>query len=265
MKYKTHVVIGDGHSAPDQNLERFSWIGRYVALTKPDVFVDIGDLVTFDSCSFFDVPRRYKTTAQDDIETAIYALDLIDDEIDAENVRLTKNKKKKYRPHRVFCHGNHEYRFNRRLQADEDVLGSLVDLDELLGTYDRFDEVCQYKDFVDVDGILYTHAVHNGRGTPMGGVTRGRAINAMSDMPVVYGHTHKFDFTSTALLGNTNRQVWSLNLPAFMDQDHVEEYATGSTTGWAYGAVEIKVYEDGNSVYRWISMAELKEFYERNK
>lgn len=265
MKYKTHFITGDGHTAPYQNLDRYKYLGFYLAKTQPDVWVDLGDLVTFDSCSFFDVPRLEKTTAKEDLDAADAALCLVEHEIERHNESQRKMKKAQYRPRKVFCHGNHEFRFNRRMQQDADVLGSLVNLDDLLRLNERFDDVVQYRDLIEINGILYSHAVHNSLGKPMGGVTRGRMINAMSNKPVIYGHTHKFDYTSSPIIGNNNSTRWSLNICAFMDQDHVEKYAAGGTTGWAYGAIELKVYEDGNSVYRWVSMAELKEFYERNK
>lgn len=265
MKYKTHLWYGDCHVAPGQDLSRFEHLACWIIHNKPDVIGNIGDHNTFDSCSFFDVPRLEKTTIKEDVEAGNEALDIIDSAIEEYNDKQRANHKSRYKPFKVFTIGNHEYRLNRRLQQDEDVLGSLVSIDSLMDLENRFDKTCGYREYLEIDGVLFTHAVPNSRGTPISGVTRGRSITMQSSKPIMYGHTHKFDYTSVPLIGNDNHTRWSLNMPCFMDQNHVENYAKESTTGWCYGLVELRIYEDGNVSYRWISMQELKDFYKENK
>lgn len=259
MNSITHLIYGDGHSAPHQDLSRYSDLGRYIAKTMPDVIVNLGDHVTFDSCSFFKVLNEYRTTAREDIDAATKAFDLLEAPIKALQKKQRRDKHKVYDPVTAFLEGNHEDRLNRRMQDDEEVLGSLVTLNGLLDIDERFDLYCAYREYLIIDGIAYTHCPVNARRQPITGVNRGRAIAMQSRYPVVYGHTHKADFSTIAWLGNGNDLNWSLNISMFADQNHVEAYATDGTTGWTYGVTELKIYEDGTVVHKQISMQELKE------
>ena len=259
MNYTKHLIISDGHTSPFQCLDRYEHLGKYMAKTKPDVFVNLGDHVTFDSCSFFSVPHAEYTTAREDIDAAIHAFNLMERPIRELQLQQKQNKQRIYRPLRAFLGGNHEDRLNRRMQDDEQVLGSLVTLFGLLDIYDRFDLHCGYREYLTIDGISYTHCPVNGRRQPITGVNRGRGIAMQSQHNTVYGHTHKRDFSSVPLLGNANASKWALNVPMFSDQEHVEKYAKDGTTGWAYGATELLIYEDGTTIDKWISMQELKE------
>ena len=39
----THMVIGDSHAEPHQDLSRFKWAARFALEHRPDVIVQIGD------------------------------------------------------------------------------------------------------------------------------------------------------------------------------------------------------------------------------
>ena len=264
MNYTKTVVIADAHSAPFQDLRRFDWIGNYIAQNHIDKVVLLGDWVTMDSCSYFPVPRRERTTALEDILAGKEALSRMLEPIRREQDRLRRNRKRIWLPLLAWLDGNHEDRFNRRKQDDEEVLGSLVDLWDLLGIRDQFDLMCGYREYLEIDGILYTHCPQNGLGRPMTGVNRTRQIALQSSKPVVFGHTHKREYRNVARLGNANDINWAINCPAFMEQNHVEEYAQGGATGWTYGAVELTQYEDGTTVDRVIAMAEIESLYKEN-
>ena len=47
-------VIPDAHCSPNDNHERFLWIGKQIREYNPDYLVCIGDFCSFDSCSSFD-------------------------------------------------------------------------------------------------------------------------------------------------------------------------------------------------------------------
>jgi hypothetical protein len=40
---KTHLIIPDPHAAPDEDLSRFSYLGKLIASVKPDTVICIGD------------------------------------------------------------------------------------------------------------------------------------------------------------------------------------------------------------------------------
>ena len=41
---KRHLIIGDSHAHPDFNNERFTWLGKLIHDSRPDVVVNIGDM-----------------------------------------------------------------------------------------------------------------------------------------------------------------------------------------------------------------------------
>lgn len=54
---RTHLVIGDPHVHPGQDLRRFRWLARLIIDVDPDVVVCVGDWPSLGSLSHFDVGR----------------------------------------------------------------------------------------------------------------------------------------------------------------------------------------------------------------
>jgi len=261
MNYVKHLIVADAHCDPHQNLRRFDWLGKWIADHDYDWVIVAGDWLTLDSCSFYPMSRFDKTTAAEDLEAGREALRRTKQPTLDKQKRQQRNKKKKIKTKWAFTKGNHEERFDRKIQEDEDVLGSLVSFNSLFGVDTEFDLSCEYRDYLLIDGIQYTHACQNGLRRPMSALNRGRQIALQTRYPTVYGHTHKFDFTTVPILGSTNAVNWSCNCPCFMEQDHVEKYALGSATGWCYGVIELTIFDDGTVVHRWIAMAELENHF----
>lgn len=69
--------------------------------------------------------------------------------------------------------------------------------------------------------MLFTHVPINANNAPFSGHYRGRHIGLQARKHIVYGHTHKVDLTTRYFIGNDNAALMTLNLPAFMDQNHV--------------------------------------------
>ena len=48
------VAIGDLHDSPNiRDKSRFRWIAKHIKKVKPDVVVQIGDIITLDSCTHY--------------------------------------------------------------------------------------------------------------------------------------------------------------------------------------------------------------------
>jgi len=258
---KTLVVWSDGHVSPGHDLERFTWLGKFILDLKPDAIGCLGDLATNDSVSFWGNLFEDQVTLAQDVSAVKEAQQKLFAPIKKYNKKQVKTKHKQYKPYTFMTKGNHEYRLTRRIEADDTGLGSVIDPDSLYDFNKYWDDIVDWKEFLEYEGILFTHCPTNNRGKPMDTVYRGRHITLATDKPVVYGHTHSFDYTSTGLMGNENRTKCALNLPCFMEQDHVEKYAVGSTSGWSYGFCVLKIYAPGKFTHEWISTQELKERY----
>jgi hypothetical protein len=68
-KHKTHLVIGDAHSAPGVSNRRFDWLANFIEDHKPDVIVDIGDWGNFDSIGKYSKGKKdaWGLTFQNDV------------------------------------------------------------------------------------------------------------------------------------------------------------------------------------------------------
>ena len=115
---KTHLVIPDSHAHPDFNNERYTWLGKLIHDTKPDVVVDIGDWFDMPSLCSYDrgtksfEGRSYKR----DIEAGVDAQDRMFHEV---------RKHKKKLPRFVRTLGNHENRVNRAVELDRVLEGTI--------------------------------------------------------------------------------------------------------------------------------------------
>ena len=98
----THLIIPDPHASPDEDLSRFSYLGKFIASVKPDAVICIGDWADMPSLCSYDKGtkgfegRRYKK----DIEAAILAQEMMFKPIRQAKKRL---------PRFIMTTGNHDY------------------------------------------------------------------------------------------------------------------------------------------------------------
>lgn len=262
---KRVVSFSDAHVSPGQNLERFDWLGRLIVDVKPDAVWNGGDLATCDSVSFWAVPYAEQCTLKEELDVLSEAQHRLFEPTREYNRRRRENKHSLLRYDTLLTMGNHEYRLHRKLQQDERGLGSVVDPLDLFQFRDNWKQIVDYKEYLEYEGCLFTHCPINGLGKPISGAYRGRHIAMQSDKPTIYGHTHKMDYTELPVMGATNKTRTALNMPCFLEQDHVEGYARGSCTGWSYGVVILDIFQPGRFTFNWLSMAELKHKYGDSK
>ena len=149
----TIIVIPDCQVRPGDSLNYLYCIGKYIAEKKPDIIVQIGDFADMESLSSYDVGKKSfeGRTYKADIEAAIDGMVALLAPIEEEQVRLSRNKKKLWKPRKVLTLGNHCDRINRAIENDRKLEG-LISTEDLL--YSDFGwEVYPFLQPVIIEGI----------------------------------------------------------------------------------------------------------------
>lgn len=175
------LILPDIH-APVQDQAAIDLICLVATTWKPDILIQLGDLLDADSMSSY---RRKPDglTLKHEVEGANAALDQLD---------ALKIKRK------VLTLGNHEARIQNRILDKIPELHGLVTVPSLLRLKERGWEWCEYTDHVTIGKVVYTHEQ---------GACGARAHVQAKDAvgrSVVIGHTHRMamDFSGTVHDGN---------------------------------------------------------------
>lgn len=220
-----------------------------------------------DSCSDHDEPGtakdRKRPSFKQDRDTWTEAQRLMFAPLRSWNKSQRSHRHATWMPETHYIKGNHEDRFDRRANKDPDVIGSIVDFDQVMGLQHVWDHVYPFRRYVTIGGIDYTHVPHNKMGRAIAGVSACRTVCQHAARHVIYGHTHSMNFSTLALLGSTNAVRCCLNGPAFMEQGHQEPYAKDTQTGWVYGLLRVRPSElpDTAFAFDYMSMEELEQVY----
>lgn len=252
---RTHVVIPDAHAHPSYNNRRFDYIGNYLADTKPDVVINLGDLFDMPSLSSYDKGkkefknRRYKA----DIEAGVEAQDRM-------WRKLKKHKKKM--PLRVQLVGNHEHRITRALTYDP-VLEGVMGLNDL--QFDRYNDIVVGYDgdtpgVLELDGILYSHFFTSGlTSNSIGGENPATSLLQKKHMSATQGHSHTFDFA----VRSTGKGKKICGLVAGVYQDWRAPFAGQSNDLWTSGITICHGVDRGWYDIQFISLEALKREYSK--
>ena len=233
-----HLIIGDAHAAPDQNLERFTILGRMVRDIRPDVVICIGDFADMPSLSSYDQGkkaaenRRYSA----DIAAANEALRLFHKEIDDYNRAFPSDP---IRPRFVYCEGNHEHRIARASNDSPayDNMG-LSDLDFARRGW----EVFEFLRPATIDGVNYCHYfTSQNTARAISGVSAARSLVNKKHMSCVVGHSHLLNhWTTTA----GDRRLHGLVVGWYCDV--FKSYAGQSNAGWWAGICVLRDVKNGD-------------------
>lgn len=153
VRSRTHLIIPDCQVKEGVPTEHLEWVGKYIALKRPDVIVCIGDFADMESLSLYDKGKKIfeGRTYAGDIQAARRAMKLLVDQF-----RHIPG----YNPRMILLIGNHEYRIIRACEIDRELSGTFKMAD--LG-YESFGwEVYPFLDIVKVDGIEYSHYFTSG-------------------------------------------------------------------------------------------------------
>ena len=218
-KTKKHLVIGDAHAEPDQDLSRFEWLGRFALDHRPEVIISIGDWFGLTSLlTHGSKIEKEGLRLLDDLKAGNTALQIFDAVIQRYN---RVNPDDPYHPRKVVTLGNHDARIMREASeypALEGVLGVHLMHWEQYGW-----EVYPFKEPAKIDGIVYAHYFCKpGSGRPVSGMHHAAALVRMGlGQTLVCGHSHQLQWYHK--VGYDGRRAHGLVCGAYFD--HREDYA----------------------------------------
>lgn len=228
---RTHLVIGDCHAAPGQDLQRFRWLGRMIRDLAPDVVVSLGDWYSLDSiCAHRTLADRSKERVVDDLRAGEMALAALESELGEWSGR------------KVITLGNHDDRL-RQLGDSAPWLEGLEDV----GAEHRKRgwEVVPFLAPCRIDGVLYQHyATARGSGRALAGKHHAARLleRYRHAESVVVGHSHQLQHRTEAVPG---RRVHALVAGCYFE--HTEDYAGEvDNADWWRGIVVLRGVRSGD-------------------
>ena len=251
----THLVFGDSHAAPDQDLGRFRAMGaivraeadRAAAEGRALVVVQIGDWYSFDSlCEHETAAKRSEGTVRAEIEAGELALEAFHAGAGAASIAALGDHVTAY-----VTEGNHD----KRVAALADDAPWLDGLYTVGAAHEaRGWGWVPFLRPLRRDGVRYQHYLTSrGGARAIGGVNHARTMLARVHYgeSVVVGHSHALAYHTEASHLGVRRH--SIVVGAWLD--HVEEYAREDNQGWWTGHVVLRGVVDGD--------AESVEFHRR--
>lgn len=250
-----HLVIPDTQCKPGNSFDHLEWAGNYAVKTKPDVIVHLGDHWDMSSLSVYDIGKKSfeGRTYSDDVKAGNDAMSVFMKPIVDEQKRQHENKKKVWKPKKIFLIGNHEYRIDRAIDSDRK-------LDGLIG-YKDFNlkkhgwEVHNFLDVAIVNGIAYSHYFTSGvMGRP---VSSPHLMLQKKHMSCIMGHVQDRGISYSKKADGSS----ITGLFAGIFYQHDEEYLNPQTNGSWSGIWMLNEVNDGSFDEMPISINYLRKKY----
>ena len=249
-------VIPDAHVSPDENLDRFYWIGKQINEYKPDYVVCIGDFCSFDSCSTFDKNHTVKGQKKPNI--------LADINVTKEALELLHKGIGNHECYKHYCLGNHELRLYKYENEHKEVVGAFSQQYENLWRI-RGWGISEYGDFYFIKGVAFVHVPLNEMGREIGGkMAEASQISNSATHDIVFGHSHRERSWRASKLGRGN-YVKIVNVGTAMNFGHIESYAINNANGWSYGVSQLLLADGHIQGHNFISMLELRGKYDNER
>ncbi len=182
-----HIVLPDMQIKEGVPMEHLEHIGNYLVEKQPDLILNIGDMADMPSLSIYDKGklqfenRRYV----DDIRAVRRGMEMLMKPIDDYN----RTAKVPYKPRKVMCLGNHEYRIIRTVQNSPEFEGKFLMTD--LGYEEAGWEVIPFLVPIEIDGVEYCHYFTSGvMGRP---VSSAAALLRARQKSATMGHVQSTD------------------------------------------------------------------------
>ena len=244
------LYFTDAHDRVDLPQDRFAWLGKLIADEEPDLVVCGGDLADFDSVNTHARNETYegklKPAFAKDLASLNNALTLIKS---GHSLKI---------PFHITL-GNHEHRIKRFENANPEMFGILDYAFRDILTEHGW-RITNFKHYLNIDGVEFTHAPINAMGREIGGKNAASNVASNSLFDIVYGHTHKREEFVAAKLGPDNRAVRAYNGGCFLPADYRMDYAQCSMNRWDYGCSVIEIWRGRIHSISWISMEELETY-----
>lgn len=258
----TILTVGDTHISNNQDLSRFDALGKYIVDKRPTHIVLIGDFLTLECLSAWDMNKRMTMEGKRynlEIDAGNLALDKMLQPMLQYNKNRKKNKKSQYKPLIIYLEGNHEDRLTRYLQKDPTFAG-FANIQQDLKLTKRGIKWVPYREYYDIGGIGFTHIPHNKVKPIMASGVSSVAKRATqcTVKSVVFGHTHELEVANQHLEGMPHLQQ-VLNCGCFFTEH--EEYVHGRVTNYWKGVVLLQNYKHGRFDIETTSMNRLFEEY----
>jgi len=252
-----HLIIPDTQCKPGHSFEHLEWAGKYAVKTKPDVIVHLGDHWDMPSLSVYDVGKKAfeGRTYNDDIEAGNKAMDVFMKPIIEEQKRQRVNKKKVWKPKKIFLIGNHEQRIDRAIESDRKLEGLIGYSDFNLKKYNW--EVHDFLSVPVINGIAYSHYFTSGvMGRP---VSNPGLLLQKKHMSCIMGHVQDraISFSKRAD-GSSITGIF-----AGICYQHDEDYLTPQTNGSWSGIWVLNEVNNGSFDEMPISLNYLRRKYGR--
>lgn len=238
------LVIGDAHSHPDYDNNRFVLAGRLARELKVDIVVSMGDwadvpsLVTHNRGTRMAEGRRL----EDDIEVAHDA------------GRMFAKGLGKHRPELYEVTGNHEERLDRYAASRPELSGHMGS--HLL--HREGWEHIPFLDYFEVNGVYFTHYIPNNMGRAISGKNLAERIVQETGVPTVVGHSHFYQHTGRPADRPTGNKKPGMVAGMFGHADYKERWCIGGEPHWWRGVVLLAGVQNGNYDARQYSLEWMK-------
>tara|TARA_R110000787_G_scaffold488_5_gene1830 strand:- start:752 stop:1516 length:765 start_codon:yes stop_codon:yes gene_type:complete len=250
-----HLVIPDTQCKPDNSFEHLEWAGNYAVKTKPDVIVHLGDHWDMSSLSVYDIGKKSfeGRTYNHDVQAGNDAMDVFMKPIIEEQKRQKENKKKVWKPKKIFLIGNHEYRINRAIESDRKLEGLIGYNDFNLKKHNW--EVHNFLDVAIVNGIAYSHYFTSGvMGRP---VSSPHLMLQKKHMSCIMGHVQDRGISYSKKADGSS----ITGLFAGIFYQHDEEYLNPQTNGSWSGIWMLNEVNNGSFDEMPVSINYLRKQY----
>jgi len=253
-----HLIIPDTQCKPNNSFEHLEWAGKYAAKTKPEVIIHLGDHWDMPSLSVYDVGKKSfeGRTYSDDIKAGNAGMDAFMKPIIEEQNRQRRDKKKIWKPKKIFLIGNHEQRIERAIESDRKLDGLIGYRDFNLKKYNW--EVHNFLDVVVVNDVAYSHYFTSGiMGRP---VSSPSLLLQKKHMSCIMGHVQDraIAFSKKA---DGNRIT---GLFAGIFYQHEEAYLNPQTNGSWSGVWMLNEVHKGSFDEMPVSINYLRKTYGHN-
>lgn len=245
------LVIPDRHRDPryPHRIECDTWIAKEGASRRPKYVVDLGDHMTFDSVSRHDKNHqargRLKPTIKQDLDHMI------------ESHAAFRAGMGDWKPILKKAQGNHEARLWSFENENPESLDSHTFQYKQILTQFGWREY-SFGEIFYIGGCGFVHCPINGMGKALGGKTASHRAASLLCTSLFSGHTHKFNVYTDAKL-DPRGGVTVVECGCALPFGEIEDYATISPNGWAWGIVFAKVSNGLVLDLEFVSMKTLKD------
>ena len=234
MKYIPHLlVIPDAHANPDYDNERFDVLGRYIAETRPEVIVQLGDWGCMPSLSHYDKGTKKA-------EGRRYSDDVAVTRDSVRRFHAPWRRLAGYRPKLFITRGNHEARIDKATNQDPKLYGTLSQRD--LGFEDAGWKVMPFEEPLVLAGWTFCHHITPGKARNPASSTQ--ALFKATACSAIVGHKHTLEEAVTTRLDGS--RVNSIIAGCFTHLNHREDWNRGNQHQDMNGVLSLYGVENGH-------------------